>query len=133
MDPNTDEKISGEGTKGKEYTELGIPVSEGDQSKQGEYLDRVYDQMLTTAELNFFRRPVIESFDSLGHKVSWVTIPTLEDLKCSLYEPSGLIPDLGPEKVITLQDIETAACISDYYQNTDDFFKKYFKGAQEAA
>ena len=70
----------------EEYTELGTPLIESEKSKQGEYLHQVFEQMLTTAESNFFRRPTIASFDNLGREISWLTIPTLEDLKCSLFE-----------------------------------------------
>jgi hypothetical protein len=55
----------------------------------------------------------MQSCDNLGRKIAWLAIPTLEDLKCALYEPGDLILDLGPEKVFTMQDIETAAYMSD--------------------
>jgi hypothetical protein len=97
-----------------QYSELGIPVSQVNGSRKEEYLLRVYDQMLTTAETNFFRRPIIQSFDSLGRKLSWLAIPTLEDLKYALFEADGSIMDLGSEKVFTMQDIETIAYLSDY-------------------
>ena len=97
----------------KACTEMGIPVIEGEGSKQGAFLSGVYEQMLDNAESNFFRRPILESFDDLGHKITWLAIPTLEDLKCALYEAGDLVLDVGPEKVFTMQDIETAAYVSD--------------------
>jgi len=69
--------------------------------------------VLTSSASNFFRRPVIQSLDNLGHKISWLAIPTLEDLKCALYEAGDQILNLGPQKVFTMQDIETAAYMSD--------------------
>lgn len=105
--------ISQNAEERREYTEKGTPVIEWDGSKQEQYLGRVYEQMLDNAESNFFRRPILESFDNSGHRVSWLAIPTLEDLKYALYEASDSILDIGPEKVYSIRDIETAAYVSD--------------------
>ena len=111
---DTQEQRSTEMVGGGEYTELGIPLTEGDGVRQGEFLLRVYDQMLNAAETNFFRRPVIQTFDNQGNKTGWLAIPTLEDLKCALYEPGNTPQDLGlPDKVVNMHDIETAAYMSD--------------------
>ena len=71
-------------------------------------LDRIYDSMLKSAEINIRNRPYIRSFDNLDRRVSFLVIPTLEDLKYTLFEPSDLVQDVGyPLKVTTKQDIES--------------------------
>jgi hypothetical protein len=82
--------------KSKSIPSLGYLLLKHDGAKQVEFLHQVYDQMMNTAETNFFRRPVIQSCDNLGRKIAWLAIPTLEDLKYALYEPGDLILDLGP-------------------------------------
>jgi hypothetical protein len=107
------ELLSQRTEESRTLTEMGIPVIEGEGSKQGAFLSRVYEQMRDNAESNFFRRPILESFDNLGHAITWLAIPTLEDLKCALYEAGDLVLDGGSEKVFTMQDIETIAYVSD--------------------
>lgn len=108
--------------KGVEYTELGIPVTEYSGSRQGEFLLRVYDQMLCTAEINFFKRPVIQTYDNHRNKTGWMAVPTLEDLKNALYESVSIAQDLGlPDKVINMQDLETASYRSDFPRALESF------------
>ena len=72
--------------------------------------DRIYDKMLTSAEINIRNRPCISSFDNLGRPVSFLAIPTLEDLKLVLFEAGNLANDHGyPTRVTTMGDIESVA------------------------
>lgn len=52
-------------------------------------LDRMYDNMLTLAEINISNRPCIRSFDSRNRPVSFLVIPTLEDLKHTMFGTLG--------------------------------------------
>ena len=84
-------------------------VNESELSQLG----RIYNSMLTSAEINIRNRPYIRSFDNRDRRVSLLAIPTLEDLKYTLFEPSDLVQDVGyPLKVTTKQDIESAAFLA---------------------
>lgn len=48
-------------------------------------LDVIYDQMLTSAEINVSNKPIIHSYDNQGRPVSMLIIPTLEDLKSVIW------------------------------------------------
>ncbi len=49
------------------------------------------------------------------HQISYMAIPTLEDLKQTLFPAGNLIIELGyPFKVTTKGDIETAAFLAEY-------------------
>jgi hypothetical protein len=71
--------------------------------------DRIYDKMLTSAEINIRNRPCVRSYDNLGHPVSFLVIPTLEDLKLVLFEAGNLVNDHGYPRVTTMGDIESVA------------------------
>jgi hypothetical protein len=59
--------------------------------------------------MNFHNRPCVHSFDHLGRAISFLAIPTLEDLKLVLFEAN----DHGyPIKVTTMGDIESVAYIA---------------------
>jgi len=75
--------------------------------------DRICDNMFTSAEMNFHNRPRVHSFDKLGRSISFLAIPTLEDLKLVLFEAGNLANDHGyPIKVTTMGDIESVAYIA---------------------
>jgi len=75
------------------------------------FLLKVFDKMLTSAEINIGNRPRIQSFDGMGRPVSFLSIPTLRDLQDLLLE--RVEPEDPSEKrrrnlkVITMQDIES--------------------------
>ena len=55
-------------------------------------------------------RPCIRSYDAANHQISYMAIPTLEDLKQTLFPAGDLIIELGyPFKVTTKGDIETGS------------------------
>ena len=66
--------------------------------------DLICDKMFTSAESNFHNRPRVHSFDKLGRSISFLVIPTLEDLKLVLFEANG---HGYPIKVTTMGDIES--------------------------
>jgi hypothetical protein len=71
--------------------------------------DLICDKMFTSAESNFHNRPRVHSFDKIGRSISFLAIPTLEDLKLVLFEAN----DHGyPIKVTTMGDIESVAYIA---------------------
>lgn len=73
-------------------------------------LDRIYDDMLTYAEINLRNRPCISSFDNLNRPMSFLVIPTLEDLKYTMFSPTDPAQEVGyPLKITTMEDIESAA------------------------
>ena len=49
-------------------------------------LDRIYDSMLTSAEINIRNRPYISSYDNSNRPISFLVIPTLEDLKSTMFK-----------------------------------------------
>ena len=64
--------------------------------------------VLTSAEINIRNRPCISSFDNLNRPVSFLVIPTLEDLKDTMFEPTDPAQEVGyPLKVTTNEDIES--------------------------
>lgn len=72
--------------------------------------DHICDKMFTSAETNFHNRPRVHSYDHLGRSISFLAIPTLEDLKLVLFEAGNLANDHGyPIKVTTMGDIESVA------------------------
>jgi len=74
-------------------------------------LGRIYDDVLTFAEINIRHRPCISSFDNLNLRVSFLVIPTLEDLKYTMFEPTA--QEVGyPLKITTKEDIESAAFLA---------------------
>ncbi|HEY7079684.1 MAG TPA: hypothetical protein VH500_08285 [Nitrososphaeraceae archaeon] len=79
-------------------------------SEQTRFLDKVFDEMLTSAEINIASRPILQSFDALGSRISFLVIPTLEDLKYLLFEPEDQTEKYSHQsKVTTIQDIESAS------------------------
>jgi hypothetical protein len=71
-------------------------------------IDRIFDDMLTSAEINICNSSCIRSFDRLNHPKSLLVVPTLEDLKRTLFEPVYPEPEVGyPSKITTVQDIGT--------------------------
>ena len=73
-------------------------------------LDWIYNNMLTSAETNVHNRPYIRSFNNRKDPISVLVIPTLEDLKLTMFEPGDLGPEVGyPLKVTTKEDIESAS------------------------
>ena len=75
--------------------------------------DRMFDDMLTSAEINIRNRPYISSFDNRDRSVSFLVIPTLEDLRSTMFIPGDLVQEIGyPLKVTTKQDIESAAFLA---------------------
>ena len=82
-------------------------------------LDRIYDSMLTSAEINIRNRPYIRSYDNSNRPISFLVIPTLEDLKSTMFEAGDLVQDVGyPLKVTTKEDIESAALLAQYPPGT---------------
>jgi hypothetical protein len=80
------------------------------------YLGKIFDEMLTSAEVNITNRPFIQSSDSHGTKISLLVIPTLEDLMSVLFVAGNLVEDYGyPSKVTTVEDIVTAAFLAGEY------------------
>jgi hypothetical protein len=57
--------------------------------------DLICDKMFTSAEMNFHNRPHVHFFDKLGRSISFLAIPTLEDLKLVLFEAGNLANDHG--------------------------------------
>ena len=75
-------------------------------------IERIYDNMLTLAEINIPNRPCIQSFKH-GRKISFLAIPTLEDLKSSFFESGDLVQEVGyPYKVTTMEDIISVAFLA---------------------
>jgi hypothetical protein len=63
-------------------------------------LDRIYNSLLTSAEINIRNRPYISSYDNSNRPISFLVIPTLEDLKSTMFEGGDLVQDVGyPLKV----------------------------------
>jgi hypothetical protein len=76
-------------------------------------LGRIYDDVLTSAEINIRHRPCISSFDNLNRRVSFLVIPTLEDLKYTMFEQTDPAQEVGyPLKVTSKEDIESAAFLA---------------------
>jgi hypothetical protein len=76
-------------------------------------IERTYDNMLTSAEINIRNRPYISSFDNVNRPVSFLAIPTLEDLKYTLFEQTDPEQEVGyPLKVTTIEDIESTAFLA---------------------
>lgn len=68
-------------------------------------LDTIFDNTLTSAEINIRNRPYIGSVDKRNRPGSFLVIPTLEDLKCTVFEPGDLVHGVGyPLKVTTTKD-----------------------------
>jgi hypothetical protein len=76
-------------------------------------IDRIFDDMLTSTEINICSRPCIRSFDNLNHPISLLVIPTLEDLIHILFEPVYPELEVGyPLKVTGIEDIKSAAFLA---------------------
>jgi hypothetical protein len=74
-------------------------------------LDRIYNDVLNSAEINIRNRPCINSFDNLNRPVSFLVIPTLEDLKYTMFEPTT--QEVGyPLKITKKEDLESAAFLA---------------------
>jgi hypothetical protein len=74
-------------------------------------LNRVFDNMLTSAEINIRNRPYIHSFKE-GRAI-FLVIPTLEDLKSTMFESGDLEQEIRyPLKITTKDDIESAAILA---------------------
>jgi hypothetical protein len=75
--------------------------------------DMIYDKMLEYAKINIRNRPCISSFNNCNDPISFLVIPTLEDLKSALFEPGDLVQEVGyPLKVTTKDDMESAAFLT---------------------
>jgi len=89
-----------------------IAVEPGKESELSQF-DRIYDNMLTSAEINIRNRPCISSYDQLNRPISFLVIPTLEDLKSTMFEAGDLVQEVEyPLKVTTKQDIESASFLA---------------------
>src|SRR4051812_38979150 len=82
-------------------------------------LDRIYNSMLTSAEINIHNRLYIRSYDNSNRPISFFVIPTVEDLKSTMFKAGDLVQDVGyPLIVTTKEDIESAALLAEYPPGT---------------